>query len=49
LDHQSQNYPPVDILQARNNAADTEELENEVHNMFESDERTVIEKVFDQG
>jgi hypothetical protein len=36
-------------LQVRNNAADGEELENEVHNLFESDDRAIIEKVFDQG
>jgi hypothetical protein len=40
-------YPPVDILNARSNAADAEDLENEVLNLFESDERTIIEKVVD--
>jgi hypothetical protein len=49
LNKEYHSYPPIDILNARSNAADAEDLENEVLNLFESDERTIIEKVFDQG
>ncbi len=49
LDPQYPSYPPVDILQARHNMADVDGLDNEVYNQFESEERSIIEKIFDKG